>query len=278
LKYLEAENDCSQTFEQGVVYVDNIEALKMKINRLEVFKPTSSNLVLSVEQIQTNDVTRAKTLVANRDISVLRVFKEEFAESTKILPRLLSILIYIFPRPSIRMYTFLLLLLFITSILFWHELNQVERDRQEEQRLKDEDEKQKIAEEKEIAEKQRIKEEKEMEEIAERDRQEKQRIQEELEKEEIAERDHQEEQRIKEEQGKEEIAERDRQEKQRINEAKEKEEIAERDRQEKQRIKEELEKEEIAERDRQEEQRLSVEAVAQVRCSPVIQSTVCLYI
>ena len=128
MKYLEAENDFSQAFEQGVLYVDNIEALKMNIDRLEV-------LVSSVEQIQTNDVTRAKALVTNRDISGLRAFKEVIDESTKILPRLLSIFMNIFPRPSIRMYTFLLLLLFITSILFWHELTQVERDRQEEQRL-----------------------------------------------------------------------------------------------------------------------------------------------
>ena len=63
-----------------------------------------------------------------------------------------------------------------------------------------------------------------------------------------------------------------------IKEEQEKEEIAERDRQEKQRIKEEQEKEELAERDRQEKQRLSVEAVAQVSCSPLIQSTVCQYI
>ena len=63
------------------------------------------------------------------------------------------------------------------------------------------------------AEKQRIKEEQEKEEIAERDRQKKQRIKEEQEKEEIAERDRQEKQRIKEEeQENEEIAERDRQE------------------------------------------------------------------
>jgi hypothetical protein len=127
LKYLEAVNDYSQAFEQGVVYVDKIEALKMKIDRLEV-------LVLSAEQIQTNDVTRVKALAANRDIRVLSAFKEVIDESTKILPRLLSILINILPRPSIRMYTFLLLLLFITSILFWHELKQVERDRQEEQK------------------------------------------------------------------------------------------------------------------------------------------------
>jgi len=127
LKYLDAENDYSQAFEQGVLYVDNIETL----DRLEVFKPTSSNLVLSVEQIQTNDVTRAKGLVAKRDISVQSAFKEEITESTMILPRLLSILINILPRPSIRIYTFLLLLLFITFILFWHELKQVERDHQE---------------------------------------------------------------------------------------------------------------------------------------------------
>ena len=130
MKYLEAENDYSQAFEQGVVYVENIEALNMQIDRLEVFNPTSSNL----EQIQTNDVTRAKALVAKRDIRVLSAFKEEITESTKILPRLLSILINILPRPSIRIYTFLLLLLFITLILFWHELKQVERDRQEEQK------------------------------------------------------------------------------------------------------------------------------------------------
>ena len=147
MKYLEAVNDYSQAFEQGVVYVDKIEALKIKIDRLEVFKPTSSNL----EQIQMNDVTRAKALVAKRE--------EVIDESTKILPRLLSILINLFPW----------LLLFITSIFFWYKLK-------------------------------------------------------------------------------------------------------------KQRIKEEQEKKEIAERGRQEKQRLSVEAVAQVSCSPVIQSTVCQYI
>jgi len=126
------KNDYSQAFEQGVLYVDNIETLNMNLDRLEVFKPTSSNLVLSAEQILTNDVTRAKASVAKRDIRVLSAFKEVKDESTKILPRLLSILINILPRPSIRISTFLLLLLFITFTLFWHELKQVERDHQEE--------------------------------------------------------------------------------------------------------------------------------------------------
>ena len=132
MKYLDAENDYSQAFEQGVVYVDYIEALKMKIDRLEVFKPTSSNL----EQFQTNDVTREKALVAKRDIRVLSAFKEVIDESTTILPRLLSIVINILPL-------FLLLLLFTTSIFFWYELKK-NNIVSKKQRFKEEQEKEKI--------------------------------------------------------------------------------------------------------------------------------------
>ena len=166
MKYLEAENDYSLAVEQDVVDVDNIEALQIEVDRLEVFKPTSSNLVLSVEQvrnkielyIETNDVPRARPLTESKDMNGFRSFKEVITESTKILLRLLSILINILHRPSIRINTFLLLLLFMTSILFWHELTQAERDRQEKERI--------------------IKEEKEKEEeaAAERDRQEKERL------------------------------------------------------------------------------------------------------
>jgi len=68
LKYLESENDYSQAIEQDVIDVDYIEALKIEIDRLEVFKPTSSNIVLSEEQvrnkielfIQTNDINTAQ--------------------------------------------------------------------------------------------------------------------------------------------------------------------------------------------------------------------------
>jgi hypothetical protein len=66
LKYLEAESNYTQAVEQDVIDVDCIEALKIEIDRLQVFKPTSSNIVLSVEHvrnkielfIQTNDVPR----------------------------------------------------------------------------------------------------------------------------------------------------------------------------------------------------------------------------
>ena len=93
MKYLEAENNYSQAVEQDVIDVDNIEALKLEIDRLEVFKPTSSNLALSVEQvmrkielfIQTNDVPRTKVLATSRDISGLRSFKEVIAELKKHL-------------------------------------------------------------------------------------------------------------------------------------------------------------------------------------------------
>ena len=91
LKYLEAENNYSQAADQDVIDVDYIEALKIEIDRLEAFKPTSSNIVLSVEQvrnkielfIQTNDVPRAKVLATNRDINGLRAFKEVIAELKK---------------------------------------------------------------------------------------------------------------------------------------------------------------------------------------------------
>ena len=58
--------------------------------------------------------------------------KEAITESTIILP---WSLINILPRPSIRIYSSLLLLLFITSILFWNGLMQAERDRQKKERI-----------------------------------------------------------------------------------------------------------------------------------------------
>ena len=96
MKYLEAEHNYSKAVEQDVIDVDKIEDLKMEIDRLEVFKPTSSNLVLSVEQvmskielfIQINEVPKAKALAANRDISGLRSFKELIAELKKLLEEL----------------------------------------------------------------------------------------------------------------------------------------------------------------------------------------------
>ena len=96
MKYLEAENDYSQAVERDVIDVDKIVALKTEIDRLEVFKPSSSNIVLSVEQvrnkielfIQTNDVPRAKALATSRDINGLLSFKEVIAELKKQLEEL----------------------------------------------------------------------------------------------------------------------------------------------------------------------------------------------
>ena len=96
MKYLEAENDYSKAIEQDVIDVDYIEALKIEIDRLEAFKPTSFNIVLSVEQvrnkielfIQTNDIPRAKVLATNRDINGLRAFKEVIAELKKQVDKL----------------------------------------------------------------------------------------------------------------------------------------------------------------------------------------------
>ena len=96
MKYLESENYYSQAIEQDIIDVDYIEALKIEIDRLEAFNPTSSNILLSVEQvrnkielfIQTNDVPRAKVLATNRDINGLRAFKEVIAELKKQLQEL----------------------------------------------------------------------------------------------------------------------------------------------------------------------------------------------
>jgi hypothetical protein len=96
LKYLEAESDFSQAVKQDVIDVDKIVALKIEIDRLEVFKPTSSNILLSVEQvrnkielfIQTNDLPRAKALATDRDISGLLSFKVVIAELKKQLQEL----------------------------------------------------------------------------------------------------------------------------------------------------------------------------------------------
>ena len=96
MKYLEAEDNYAKAVEQDVIDVDKIEALKIEIDRLEVFKPTTSNLVLSVEQvmskielfIQTNEVPKARALAASRDISGLRAFKEVITELKKQLEEL----------------------------------------------------------------------------------------------------------------------------------------------------------------------------------------------
>ena len=96
LKYLEAENDFSQAIQQDVIDVDKIVALKIEIDRLEAFKPTSFNIVLSVQQvrnkielfIETNDIPRAKALATDRDISGLLSFKEVIAELKKQLQEL----------------------------------------------------------------------------------------------------------------------------------------------------------------------------------------------
>ena len=96
MKYLEAEDNYSKAVEQDAIDMDNIEALNIEIDRLDVFKPTSSNLVLSAEQvrnkielfIQTNDLPRARALAASRDISGLRAFKEVIAELKKYLEEL----------------------------------------------------------------------------------------------------------------------------------------------------------------------------------------------
>ena len=68
----------------------------MEVDRLEVLKPKSSNLILSVEQvmskielfIQTHNIPRAKALAASRDISGLLSFKEVIAELKKQLEEL----------------------------------------------------------------------------------------------------------------------------------------------------------------------------------------------
>ena len=96
LKYLEAESNYSQAVEQDVIDVDYIVALKIEIDRLEAFKPTSSNILLSVEQvrkkielfIQTNDDPRTRALAKTKDISGLLSFKELIAELKKVLEEL----------------------------------------------------------------------------------------------------------------------------------------------------------------------------------------------
>ena len=96
LKYLEAENDYSEAVEQNDIDVDKIVALKTEIDRLEVFKPTSANIVLSVDQvrkkielfIQTNDIPRAKALATDKDIIGLLSFKKVIAELKKELEEL----------------------------------------------------------------------------------------------------------------------------------------------------------------------------------------------
>ena len=96
MKYLEAENDYSEAVEQNDIDVDKIVALKIEIDRLEVFKPSSSNIVLSVEQVRkkielfilTNDVPRAKALATDKDIIGLLSFKKVIAELKKELEEL----------------------------------------------------------------------------------------------------------------------------------------------------------------------------------------------
>ena len=95
MKYLEAENNFFLALEQDKD-METIEALQMEVDRLEVFKPASSNLILSVEQvkskielfIQTYNIPRAKALAADRDMNGLRAFKELIAELKKFLEEL----------------------------------------------------------------------------------------------------------------------------------------------------------------------------------------------
>jgi hypothetical protein len=96
LKYLEAENNYTQAVDQDVIDVDKIVALKIEIDRLKVFNPTSSSVVLSIEQvrnkielfIQTNDDPRTRALAKTKDISGLLSFKELIAELKKHLEEL----------------------------------------------------------------------------------------------------------------------------------------------------------------------------------------------
>ncbi len=90
MKYLEAENDYSEAVEQNDIDVDKIVALKIEIDRLEVFKPTSSKIVLSVDQVRkkTNDIPRVKALATDKDIIGLLSFKKVIAELKKQLEEL----------------------------------------------------------------------------------------------------------------------------------------------------------------------------------------------
>ena len=96
MKYLEAENNYSEAVEQNDIDLDKIVALKIEIDRLEVFKPTSANIVLSVEQVRkkielfilTNDIPRAKALATDKDIIGLLSFKKVIAELKKELEEL----------------------------------------------------------------------------------------------------------------------------------------------------------------------------------------------
>ena len=68
----------------------------MEVDRLEALKPKSSNLILSEEKVMskielfilTHNISRAKALAANRDMSGLRAFKEVIAELKKHLEEL----------------------------------------------------------------------------------------------------------------------------------------------------------------------------------------------
>ena len=72
MKYLEAENNFFLVVEQDKD-IETIEALQMEVDRLEVFKPKSSNLIISVEQVMskielfivTYNIPRAKALAFN---------------------------------------------------------------------------------------------------------------------------------------------------------------------------------------------------------------------
>ncbi len=89
MKYLEAENNFFQAVEQDKD-METIEALQMEVDRLESLKPKSSNLILSVEQvmskielfIETNKdyLSGVKALATNRDMNVIRTFKELIAQ------------------------------------------------------------------------------------------------------------------------------------------------------------------------------------------------------
>ena len=93
LKYLEAESNYNKVVEQDVNDVNKLVALKSVIDRLEAFKPTSSNILLSVGQvrskielfIQTNDEPRTRALAVTKDLNELRAFKEVIVELNEYL-------------------------------------------------------------------------------------------------------------------------------------------------------------------------------------------------
>ncbi len=90
---MEAESNYSQAADQDDINVDKIEALNKEIVRLEAFKPTSSSIVLSIEQIrskivlfiETNDVPRKRALTVKKNVVELRAFEEVIVELNEYL-------------------------------------------------------------------------------------------------------------------------------------------------------------------------------------------------